>query len=83
MTYSDKVLDYFKQITLIPRESGNEKQIQDFLVAFAAGRGLDCRTDKVGNVCITKKASKGKENVPVLVLQAHQDMVCEKVSGST
>lgn len=83
MTYSDKVLDYFKQIALIPRESGNEKQIQDFLVAFAAGRGLDCRTDKVGNVCITKKASKGKENVPVLVLQAHQDMVCEKVSGST
>ena len=52
-----------------------------FLQDFAAKRGLPCKRDKTGNVLISKPASKGKENVPALVLQAHQDMVCEKKAG--
>ncbi len=52
-----------------------------YLQDFAAARKLDCKTDKTGNVVISKPASKGKENVPALVLQAHQDMVCEKNAG--
>lgn len=83
MTLSDTILEYFKQITLIPRESGNEQQIQDFLVNFAVERGLEYRKDAVGNVCIVKEASEGKEDIETLVLQAHQDMVCEKTSGSS
>ena len=52
-----------------------------FLQKFAADRGLDCRTDATGNVVITREAAPGKENVPAIVLQSHQDMVCEKNSG--
>ena len=52
-----------------------------FLQSFAAERGLQCRTDKCGNVLIIKEAAPGKEKVPALVLQAHQDMVCEKNAG--
>ena len=78
---SKKVLDFFREITLIPRESGHEEPMTRFLEIFAANRGLLSKTDKTGNVLIVKDASKGKENVPPLVLQAHQDMVCEKVGG--
>ncbi len=75
------VLDFFKEITLIPRESGHEEPMTAYLQKFAKSRHLQCKTDKTGNVLIVKEASKGKENVPPLVLQAHQDMVCEKVGG--
>ena len=75
---ADTVLDIFKDITRIPRESGHEGPMTAFLQEFAAKRSLECRTDKAGNVVIVKEAAPGKENVPTLVLQAHQDMVCEK-----
>ena len=75
---AETVLDIFKQITAIPRESGHEEPMTAFLQDFAARHGLACRTDKTGNVVIVKEAAPGKEQVPTLVLQAHQDMVCEK-----
>ena len=78
---SASVLSIFKEITRIPRESGHEAPITAWLQEFAAARSLPCKTDKTGNVLITKPASAGKENVPTLVLQAHQDMVCEKNAG--
>ena len=79
---SDRVLEIFQEITTIPRESGNEAQMTKFLQDFAKEHSLECKTDKIGNVVITKEATPGKENVPTLVLQGHQDMVCEKVSTS-
>jgi len=78
---SKSVLDIFKEITKIPRESGHEEPMTAFLQDFAASHNLACKTDDTGNVLITKEASKGKENVPTLVLQGHQDMVCEKLAG--
>ena len=75
---SKTVLDIFKDITRIPRESGHEGPMTAFLQQFAADHSLECRTDKTGNVLIVKEATPGKEQVPTLVLQAHQDMVCEK-----
>ena len=78
---SASVLDYFKEITAIPRESGHEEPMTAYLQSFAASHNLACKTDEVGNVLISKPASKGKENVPTLVLQSHQDMVCEKLAG--
>ena len=78
---SEKVLSYFKEITAIPRESGHEEQIIAFLQDFAAEHGLECKTDQAGNVLIVKEAHPGYENVPVIVLQSHSDMVCEKNEG--
>ena len=78
---SQSVLEIFKEITRIPRESGHEEKMTAFLQKFAADRGLDCRTDATGNVVITREAAPGKENVPAIALQSHQDMVCEKNSG--
>lgn len=78
---SQSVLEIFKKITEIPRESGHEEKMTAFLQKFAADRGLGCKTDATGNVVITREAAPGKENVPAIVLQSHQDMVCEKNSG--
>ncbi len=79
---ANSVLRIFREITTIPRESGHEGPMTAYLQAYAARLGLPCKTDKTGNVLITKPAAPGKEQVPTLVLQAHQDMVCEKVAGS-
>ena len=84
MTYimdSNSVLKIFKEITSVPRESGHEGPMTAWLQKFAADHSLECKTDKTGNVLIVKEAAPGKENVPTLVLQAHQDMVCEKNAG--
>ena len=78
---SESVLRIFKEITSIPRESGHEAPITEWLQKFASAHGLACKVDKTGNVLITKEAAPGKEKVPTLVLQAHQDMVCEKNAG--
>lgn len=77
---SDRVLEIFEDITRIPRESGHEEFIIAYLQNFAAVHSLECKTDEAGNVLIVKPASAGKENLPVMVLQSHSDMVCEKNS---
>lgn len=74
----DKVLYFFEKINEIPRGSGNEKAISDYLVKFAKERGLWVHQDKANNVIIKKKASKGYENHSAVVIQGHMDMVCEK-----
>ncbi len=78
---SEKILSIFKEITRIPRESGHEEQIVDYLVRFAEAHGLECRTDAAMNVVITREASPGFEGRPTIVLQGHTDMVCEKNAG--
>ena len=69
---------YFYDITQIPRPSKKEEKILAYLLDFAKKHNLDAKQDKAGNVLITKEATKGKENVPTVILQSHVDMVCEK-----
>jgi len=78
---TQNVLAIFEEITKIPRESGHEGPVTSYLCDWAIRHGLSVSTDEIQNVIITKEAAPGKENVPVLVLQAHQDMVCEKKPG--
>lgn len=75
---SKAVLDIFKEITTVPRESGREEKMVEWLKNWASEHSLSCKVDRVGNVVIRREAAKGKENVPTIVLQAHSDMVCEK-----
>ncbi len=76
--------DYFKELSLIPRESGKEEKIQQFLLNFAKEHGLHAfREDVSGNIVIQKPASKGYEHLSGVILQGHMDMVCEKTPYST
>lgn len=72
------VFYFFEVLSSIPRGSGHEKQVSDYLVSFAKERGLKVEQDAVYNVVIHKPASAGCEKAPVVMLQNHMDMVCEK-----
>lgn len=73
-----RVFYYFEELTKIPRGSGNEKQVSDYLVRFAKEHGLDCVQDPLMNVIIRKPATAGYETLPTVILQGHMDMVNEK-----
>ena len=74
----EKFFNYFEEISAIPRGSGNEKGIADYIVEFAAARSLECYRDELNNVFVRLAASKGRENEGAVMLQGHTDMVCEK-----
>jgi len=63
------ILEYFKEITKIPRCSGNTEQMKEFLVNFAKNKGYKVKTDMYGNILATS------EN-PKICFQSHYDMVC-------
>lgn len=68
----------FDEVTKIPRPSCHEEKIREFLLKFADEHNIDVKTDKVGNVVMSKPATPGHESAPGIILQAHMDMVCEK-----
>lgn len=72
------VIKFFEEISRIPRNSGNEEGIKNYLVEFAKNRNLGVYEDENFNVIIKKNASKGKEKDKAIAIQAHTDMVCEK-----
>lgn len=75
------VFEYFEEISNIPRGSGNEKEISDYLLNFGKSLGLESIQDKALNVIIKKPGTKGYENAPTVIIQGHMDMVCEKNNG--
>lgn len=77
-----EVFRYFEEISGIPRCSGSEKQISDYMVEFARKHGLEAIQDKALNVIIKKPAAPGYESAPTVILQGHMDMVCEKNKGT-
>ncbi|WP_069649051.1 aminoacyl-histidine dipeptidase [Caloranaerobacter ferrireducens] len=72
------VFKYFEEISRIPRGSGNEREISDYLVSFAKKNNLEVIQDDALNVIIKKCGTSGYENSPTVILQGHMDMVCEK-----
>lgn len=79
----EAVWHYFGEICRIPRPSKKEGKIAAYLMDFAGKQGLEARKDEAGNVLIKKPAVKGMEKAPVVVLQSHMDMVCEKNADTT
>lgn len=77
----ERFFHFFEDISAIPRGSGNEKGVSDFLVAFARERGLWVYQDDVHNVIIKKGASEGAEDAAPVMMQGHLDMVCDKLAG--
>ena len=72
---------HFDRILATPRPSKHEEAMRAFVLDVARARNLGARTDKYGNVVVTVPASKGREKAPIVVLQSHLDMVCEKNAG--
>ena len=68
----------FNDICKIPHPSHHEQMITKYIVDFANTHHIPCELDKVGNILLTKPATKGMENCPSIALQAHMDMVPQK-----
>ncbi|MBR5240998.1 MAG: M20/M25/M40 family metallo-hydrolase, partial [Muribaculaceae bacterium] len=71
----------FDEITQVPRPSKKEEKIRQYLKDWAAKNSIALKEDEAGNILLSKPATPGCENVPVLTMQAHMDMVCEKNNG--
>ncbi len=74
----ERVFYYFEKIASIPHGSGNISAISAYIASFAEEKGLDSVRDDPGNVIIRKPGTAGYEDKPVVILQGHMDMVCEK-----
>lgn len=74
-----RVFEQFAEINKIPRPSKHEEKMIDYLKKFAEKRNLEHEVDETGNVIIRKPATKGHENAPMVSLQSHMDMVCDKL----
>ncbi|HUX42507.1 MAG TPA: beta-Ala-His dipeptidase [Rectinemataceae bacterium] len=70
----------FLEICGIPHPSHHEESLALWALERAARLGLDARRDGVGNVIIRKPPKPGREGAAGVILQAHLDMVPQKVS---
>ncbi len=77
-----EILKIFEEINTIPRKSKNEQAISNWLVAWAKDNNFSVHQDETLNVYITIPATSGRENDPIVILQGHMDMVCEKTPDS-
>ena len=76
-----RVFYYFEEVSNIPRRSGNEQELSDYMVAFAKERGFEVIQDAYLNVIIKKPGTPGYEDAPAAIIQGHLDMVCEQNTG--
>lgn len=74
----ERVFYYFKEITRIPRCSGEEEKISNYLKSVGENLGFETIQDQQKNIIIRKPATLGYENSKGIIIQGHMDMVCEK-----
>lgn len=72
----------FDLLTQVPRPSGHLEKIQKFLLDWAKNAGVEAFLDPAGNIVMKKPATPGQENRKGIILQAHMDMVPQKLSTS-
>lgn len=77
----ERVFYYFEELTKIPRESGNEKAVSDYLVSVGKKLGYETLQDDIFNVIIKKPSHPDYVGHEPVVLQGHIDMVAEKAVG--
>ncbi|MBQ2697789.1 MAG: aminoacyl-histidine dipeptidase, partial [Clostridia bacterium] len=76
------VLQFFEDIAQIPRASGNEAAVAQYIYDWGKGLGLDAYKDEFNNVVLKKPGSAGCENLPPIILQGHTDIVAIKLPES-
>ncbi|MCF0193678.1 MAG: aminoacyl-histidine dipeptidase [Bacteroidaceae bacterium] len=72
----------FHALTRVPRPSGHLEKVQQFLLQWAAERGIEAWKDGGENIVMRVPATPGMEDRPTAVMQAHMDMVPQKGPGS-
>ena len=76
------VWKHFNEIRQIPHGSKNETKIREYIKSFAQKNGCKTTIDQAGNLVVHVAATAGMEKKPMVILQGHMDMVCEKNSDT-
>ena len=74
------LIERFIDLSKIPRKSGNEKAIAEYIEKFAIKNTLKYIKDKYNNIIVFKEATNNSKDT--VILQCHLDMVCEKTKES-
>jgi dipeptidase D len=74
--------EHFEKLTTIARPSRHEEAVIDYVRAWGEGRGYRVRQDSARNLVFDVPATAGREAAPMVVLQGHLDMVCERQPDS-
>ncbi len=69
-------------LNTIPRRSGDEERARRYVKEAAAEAGATSESDAAGNTVVRLAPAGGGAGGPVVAVQAHLDMVCEKDRGS-
>ena len=72
------IWQHFYEISQIPRGSGDEEAVGEYIISVAQKNNLEYKKDDLGNIIVSKPATAGMENSTGVVIQGHTDMVCEK-----
>lgn len=72
---------HFDRLTQVPRPSRKEERVRAWVFDWAQTERLETREDDVGNIVVVVPATPGREAAPIVALQSHLDMVCEKNKG--
>ena len=73
-----KLWQIFASICAIPHPSKHEDKISAWIQTWSKEQGLTIKEDDVGNLLISKPATRGMEDRKGVILQAHMDMVPQK-----
>ena len=77
----EDVIAEFTPLTRIPRQSGHEQAVSDYLKKYLTDAGFTVVQDRVNNIIADKPATPGYEHAPRTILQGHMDMVCVAEEG--
>jgi dipeptidase D len=69
---------HFGALNSIPRPSGQEDAARAYVQKLAESERAMWKTDARGNICVRVPARGSSPDTPVVVLQSHLDMVCQK-----
>lgn len=75
------VWKHFEDICSIPHPSKHEDKIVQHICNFAKQKSLHYKKDEWGNICITKPATTTNPQAKTVCLQAHVDMVPQKIES--
>lgn len=78
----NRTLFHFHELCQIPRESGKEEKVSNFIREWAETSGFETMQDGLFNLVIKKPGQGRNKDSEPLLLQAHLDMVCVKAPES-
>ena len=73
---------HFEALTKIARPSRHEEPVIEHVRAWAEQHGFELQQDAGRNLVIRVPATSGREGAPIVTLQGHLDMVCERDPSS-